>query len=138
MDRKRRFFIFFASAGLMCIFIYFTLAVRPDDPLGKWGQWLPSNKVKAMILDRETATGKVPKKINYSEQAKKVMNELHVSELEVSHNLRAASVKFSHEKTKPRETPKVYYLVEKINKISYFVVVQVYRQYSTISEFGKI
>ena len=96
MDRKRRFFIFFASAGLMCIFIYFTLAVRPDDPLGKWGQWLPSNKVKAMILDRETATGKVPKKINYSEQAKKVMNELHVSELEVSHNLRAASVKFSH------------------------------------------
>jgi hypothetical protein len=137
MNRKRRFFIFFASAGLMCIFIYFTLAVRPDDPLGKWGEWFPSNKVKAMILDRETATGVVPRRIYYSEEAKEIMSELNISELEVNHNLRDADVKFSHKKTLPRANPKVYYLVETINKVPYYVVVEVSKQYSTVAEFGK-
>jgi len=138
MNRKRRFFIFFASATLMSFFIYFSLAVRQDDPLKKWGQWMPSNKVKAMILDRETASGTVPRIIDFSEEAKYKMNVLNISELEVQHGLRDADVKFSHEKTKPRENPKKYYLTEKINKNSYFVVVEVSRQYSTVIEFGAL
>lgn len=118
------------------MFIYFTLAVRPDNPLKKWGQWFPGNKVKAMILDRETAAGSVPRRIYYSDQAKAKMDCLNISELEVQHNLRDAAVKFSHEKTKPREDPKKYYLTETINKVSYFVVVEVSKQYSTVAEFG--
>jgi hypothetical protein len=138
MNRKRRFFIFFASATLMSFFIYFSLAVRQDDPLKKWGQWMPSNKVKAMILDRETASGTVPRVIDFTEGAKTKMNSLNISELEVQHGLRDADVKFSHEKTKPRENPKKYYLTEEINKTPYFVVVEVSRQYSTVIEFGAL
>lgn len=138
MSKRRRFFIFFASAGLMCFFIYFSLSVRPDDPLKKWGQWLPSNKVKAMILDRETATGIVPRQVLYNDQAKKTMECLNVSELEVYHHLRDASVKFSHEKTKVRQKPKTYYLTEEINKKEYFVVVAVTQKYSTVTEFGML
>ena len=120
----------------MCFFIYFTLSMRPDNPLKKWGQWFPSNKVKAMILDRETATGVVPRKIYYSDSAKANMIALNISELEVRHNLRDAEVVFSHDKTKPREKPKKYYLIETINKKPFFVVVEVSRQYSTVAEFG--
>ncbi|MFT6715480.1 MAG: hypothetical protein ACJA0Q_000107 [Saprospiraceae bacterium] len=138
MNRKRRFFIFFASAGLMCFFIYFTLAVRQDDPLKKWGQWMPGNKVKAMILDRETASGTLPKRIYYNDQVKEKMERLNISALEIQHNLRDANVEFSHEKTKPRETPKRYYLIETINKTPYFVVVEVSKQHSTVIEFGKL
>jgi hypothetical protein len=122
----------------MSFFIYFTLAVRTDDPLKKWGQWFPGNKVKAMILDRETASGTVPRKIYYSEVAEKKMKCLNISTLEVQYNLRSADVEFSHDKTKPREKPKKYYLTESINKEKYYILVEVSRQYSTIADFGKV
>jgi len=138
MNKKRRFFIFFSSAGLMSLLIYFTLAVRTDDPLKKWGQWFPGNKVKAMILDRETASGTVPRKIYYSKIAERKMECLNISALEVLHNLRDADVEFSHKKTKPREKPKKYYLTESINKQKYYVLVEVSRQYSTVADFGKV
>jgi hypothetical protein len=138
MNKKRRFFIFFASAGIMCFFIYFTLAVRPDNPLKKWGQWLPNNKVITMILDRETAAGSVPRRIYYSDAAKVKMDCHNISELELLHNLRNGDVEFSHEKTKPRENPKKYYVIETINKADYYVVVGVSKQYSTVLEFGKL
>lgn len=123
----------------MSLFIFFSLSVRPDDPLKKWSQWFPSNKVKAMVLDREVATGEtVPKNIIYSDAASESLKCLSISELEVRHHLRDGDVQFSHEKTKTREKPKKYYIEETINKKQYFVVVEINQTHSFITEFGGV
>lgn len=139
MTRKRRFFIFFASAGAMLLFLLFSLSVRQDDPLKKWSQWLPGNKVKAMILDRENATGDVlAKNIIYSDSAKLSLEKFNISELEVRHGLREAEVVFSHELTAARENPKKYYLEFELLKTAYFAQIAVQQQYSEVLLFGKI
>ncbi len=139
MTKRRRFFIFFASAGLMSLFLLFSLSVRPDDPLKKWSQWLPSNKVKTMIMDRELATGTVvAKEMRYTEEALAVMECEQLSKLEVRHNLRDAEIFFSHEKTNAQATPKLYYLEETIHDKAYFAVVAATQNYSKVVEFGSL
>lgn len=137
MTRRRRFFIFFASAGIMSLFLFFSLSVRQDDPIKKWTQWLPANKVKSMILDRHTATGEMlAKNIIYTDVAKNSLKELNITELEVRHGLNEADVIFSHDLTKSRAKPKQYYLsFEYLNK-QYFAVIAVTEKYSNILQLG--
>ena len=139
MTKRRRFFTFFASAGLMSLFLLFSLSVRPDDPLKKWAQWLPSNKVKAMIMDRQLATGTiVAKEMRYSEEALAIIECSNLSKLEVRHNLRDADIFFTHEKTNAQATPKLYYLEETIHGKNYFAVIAATQNYSKVVEFGSL
>ena len=137
MSRRRRFFIFFASAGLMSAFIFFSLSVREDRPLDKWLQWLPENKIKAMILDQPLADGKmIPRAFEYTASADSAIAENGITRMEVRHYLRAGDVVLSHEKSLPRNTPKQYYIEEEINHKRFFVVIEVHRNYSLVTEFG--
>lgn len=139
MTRKRRFFIYFASFGMMSAFLLFTLSVRPDQPLKRWASWLPENKVIAMILELPSVTEKpLPKEVRFSDDALTSMKTEGITELEVYHNIREADVDFSHEKTKARATPKEYYLTEEINRSSYYIVVKLFPKYSEIIEFGSV
>ena len=121
----------------MFLFLLFSLSVRQDNPIKKWTQWLPGNKVKAMILDRYEATGgTLPKNIIYSEEAKLSLTELQLTELEVRHALNDADVNFSHEWTKAREKPKQYYLSFEYLKKEYFAVIAVNEKYSNVLKLG--
>ena len=123
----------------MFFFLFFTLSVREDQPLKKWSQWLPGNKVKSMILDRYTADGKtVNKNILFSDSTKIALKKLGLTELEVKFNLRDADVKFFHDKTQARKNPKTYYLTEEINQLNYYTVIEVEQSHSYVIEFGKL
>lgn len=122
----------------MFLFLLFTLSVREDKPLKKWLEWLPENKVKSMILDRQTFAGQVlPKAIIYSNSALIQLNNLGLSEMEVRYSLSDAEVCFSHVKTKARSTPKEYYLISSINRKEYYFLIAVHSQYSMIIELGE-
>lgn len=122
----------------MSLFLVFSLSVRQDDPIKKWTQWLPSNKVKSMILDRYDATGgTLAKNIIYTEKAKNSLIELNISELEVRHALQDADVEFSNDLTKARENPKQYYLSFEYLKENYFAVIAVNETYSEVIQLGK-
>lgn len=139
MSQRKRFFIFFASAVLMFLFLYFSLSVREDQPLKKWGQWLPGNKVKSLILDRYTATGQViAKNILFSDAAKLNVKKAALTELEVKHALRDADVEFSHPKTQARKKPKTYYLEVEILEKMYGTVIEVDDLQSYVLEFAPI
>ncbi len=139
MNKRKRFFIFFTAAGIMFFFLYFTLSVREDQPLKKWGMWLPENKVISMIMDRYTADGNiVNKNILFSDPAKIAVKNAGLTELEVKHNLRDADVHFFHDKTQARKKPKTYYLTEEINQQEYSVLIEVTETHSYVTEFGKL
>ncbi len=138
MTKGRRFFIFFSSAGIMTLFLIFTLSVREDKPLDKYMEWLPNNRVLSMILERTDAQNKVyPKHVEFLDSTVNAIDEFGITQLEVLHALKDGNVEFSHDRTKPRQSPKEYYVLVEINDIEYFVMARVFVGRSEIFEIGK-
>lgn len=138
MTKGRRFFIFFSSAGIMTLFLIFTLSVREDKPLDKYMEWLPNNRVLSMILERTDAQNKVyPKHVEFLDSTVNAIDEFGITQLEVLHALKEGNVEFSHDRTKPRQSPKEYYVLVEINDIEYFVMARVFVGRSEIFEIGK-
>lgn len=139
MTKGRRFFIFFSSAGIMTLFLIFTLSVREDKPLKKYMEWLPNNRVLSMILERTDAQNKVyPKHIEFLDSANQAIQTHNVTELEVIHALKDGDVEFSHDRTKPRINPKEYYILIEINGEEYYTLARVFTGRSEIFQFGKV
>lgn len=92
-----------------------------------------------MILDHPTASGQIlARPFKYSPEADSALSDLKVNKVEVRHYLRDGNVVLSHDKTKPRENPKQYYIEEEINRKDYFVVVAIYPSYTLVKEFGAL
>ncbi len=139
MTKGRRFFIFFSSAGIMTLFLIFTLSVREDKPLDKYMEWLPNNRVLSMILERTDAQNKVyPKHVEFLDSTVNAIDEFGITQLEILHALKDGNVEFSHDRTKPRQSPKEYYVLLEINDIEYFVMARVFVGRSEIFEIGKV
>lgn len=138
MNRTRRFAIFFAAAATMTVLLLLTRSAAVDDTESKGWAWLPGNRVISSVLERIDAQGKAhPKVIKFTAYADSSMKALGVTRLEVIHNLRDGDVEFSHDKSKPRNNPKRYYISEEILGVTYFVVAEIQRTHTEIIEFGK-
>lgn len=139
MTKGRRFFIFFSSAGIMTAFLLFTLSVRQDKPLEKYMDWFPNDRVISMITERTNAQNKVfPKRVDFIGSAVTALETFELTKLEVLHALKDGDVEFSHDRTKPRETPRQYYVIIQINDVEYALIAKVQTGYSEISELMKI
>lgn len=139
MSKRRRFFIFLSSAGIMTFFLFFTLSVREDKPLDKYMEWLPNTRVISMILERKDAQRKVyPKKVDFTTQATQKIAQFDLTKLEVLHSLQEGDVEFFHDSTFARQKPKQYYVLVEINDKDYFTIAQVHQGYSEIVNFGKV
>ena len=122
----------------MTLFLIFTLSVREDKPLDKYMEWLPNNRVLSMILERTDAQNKVyPKHVEFLDSTVNAIDEFGITQLEVLHALKEGNVEFSHDRTKPRQSPKEYYVLVEINDIEYFVMARVFVGRSEIFEIGK-
>lgn len=138
MDRKRRFFIFLSSAGLMSIFLLFTLSFRQDNPLKAWFAWLPEPRVISMITEHVSADGeRRPKVISFSDDAKKALDEYSLTELEVIHSIRDADVLFSHDSTLVNENPKKYVVQIEVDLTPYYLQVQLEKRYTLVNYLSK-
>lgn len=123
----------------MTLFLIFTLSVREDKPLDKYMEWLPNNRVLSMILERTDAQNKVyPKHVEFLDSTVNAIDEFGITQLEILHALKDGNVEFSHDKTKPRQSPKEYYVLVEINDIEYFVMARVFVGRSEIFEIGKV
>lgn len=139
MTKGRRFFIFFSSAGIMTLFLIFTLSVREDKPLEKYSEWLPNNRVISMILERKGAQNKVyPKQIEFLDSAIQAADKYGITQLEITHALKEGDVEFSHARSKPRQNPKEYYVLLEINGEEYFTLARIFTGRSELFQFGKV
>ena len=92
-----------------------------------------------MILDQPLADGKViPRAFEFTAAADSSIQANGVTQMEVRHYLREGDVVLSHPKSFPRNTPKQYYITQEINRGNYFVVVEVHKNYSLVTEFGPL
>lgn len=122
----------------MTAFLLFTLSVRKDKPLEKYMNWLPNPKVISMLTEIRNAQNKVyPKKIEFIDSVLTKLNKLQITELEVKHALRDGDVEFSHDLSKPRASPKQYYVLIEINNLEYFLVARSYIGRTEIFLLGK-
>lgn len=139
MTKKRRFFIFFSSFGIMTLFLIFTLAQRSDNPFQKYMEWTPNNKVISMILERKGVNNEsYPKKIYINNNVLSSLKGLNLTELDLKHAIKNGDVEFSHDSTFAQAKPKQYYILLDINEETYFTIVKIKSQYSTITNFGKV
>lgn len=137
MNKRRRFVVFFASAGLMSVFIFFTLSYRQDKPLNKWIEWLPGNRVESMITEIDLADGKkLNKRITIEDNLQCDLDCYSITLLEISQSFKDLDVYFSHDLTLPREKIKQYVVSSEVNLQEYFFVVEVYPGYSNITKIG--
>lgn len=91
-----------------------------------------------MILERTDAQNKVyPKHVEFLDSTVNAIDEFGITQLEVLHALKDGNVEFSHDRTKPRQSPKEYYVLVEINDIEYFVMARVFVGRSEIFEIGK-
>lgn len=138
MERKKRFFLFFSSAGLMTVFIIFTLSFRDDNPLEAWLGWLPERRVLTMVNEHVLADGKrKPKAIEYSPIAECALKAYNLSPLEISHALKKGDVFFRHDSTFVQEKPKKYVLEIEVDFQPYFVQVHIERAYTLVNYLSK-
>lgn len=138
MSTRRRFFIFGMSTLLMSVFIYFTLNSREDKPLDKWVQWMPSNRVVAMLTSIELADGKtIQKPLQLDSNLTKTIQCYGITELEISRALPKADVYFSHDLTKPRQKNKQYVISSEINLEEYYFLAEIRNSHTFIKKISK-
>ena len=137
MTKRRRFAVFFASAGLMSVFIFFTLSYRQDKPLDKWIEWLPGNRVQSMITNIDLADGKkLSKKIIVSDSIQCQLKCFNITGLEIAQSFKDLEVYFSHDLTTPRENVKKYVISSEINLEEFFFVVEIYPGYTNVTKIA--
>ncbi len=128
MTRKRRFIIFFTTAGITSIFIVFSLMVREDDPLNNNAvSWLPGNRVKSAIMES---------KLSLSDSVQCLAACHNTSKIQITKGIYDGDVEFNHERTNVHKAPKTYYIEIPLNNKNYFVTVDVRPSSTTVTDFG--
>jgi len=92
MKKSRRYLLFGFGIALGCMLVYFTLIKGKNR-----AYWLPSNRVKEMILTS---------KITYADQVKCLMDCKNISESGMTELIRSGDVNFQESDT--RKTPPSY------------------------------
>lgn len=121
MTRKRRFTIFFLSAGFMSIFILFSLSGRQDGNIPKMIKYLfPSSRAKEALLNTEV------QEIIFSSQALCHLKCLGISSNHLLQSLHEnGDVDLMNDKTDVHKNPKVYYIEVEIDTKTYYVLAHV-------------
>jgi hypothetical protein len=128
MTRKRRFIIFFTSAGITSIFITFSLMQREDDPLNNNAvSWLPGNRVKSAIMES---------KISLSDSVQCIATCHNTSKIQITKGIHDGDVEFNHDRTNVHKAPKTYYIEIPLNNKEYFVLVDVRTATTVVTDFG--
>jgi len=137
MTKSKRFFIFFASAGVMSFFLFFTLSVREDKPLEKYTDWMPGNRVVSMMLSRKGVDGeRLAKKIDLLKSVPDSLEANGITRLELLHALKSGDVNLFHHLTFPKSQPKTYYVDIEIDDKKYGIVALISTGYTEIVSFG--
>lgn len=132
MTRKRRFFIFFMSAGLMSILLFISLLFRNDDPLHNTAvSWLPENRVKGFILAKEN-------KLDFTDSVECLINCHQLSKQGVVDGIADGDVEFSHDFTNVDKAPKTYYISFEAGTKSYYVLVDMMNERSVIKDLSLV
>jgi hypothetical protein len=132
MTRKRRFFIFFMSAGLMSILLFISLLFRNDDPLNNTAvSWLPENRVKGFILAKEN-------KLDFTDSVECLIECHQLSKQIIVDGIADGDVEFSHDLTNVDKSPKTYYISFEAGTKSYYVLVDMMNESSVIKDLSLV
>lgn len=137
MTKGKRFFIFLSSAGIMTLFLLFTLSVRQDKPFEKYMEWTPGNRVISLVTEMKDAEGNSRQKsIDLMEGVQDSLTQHLISKEELIHSINKADIEFFHQLTLPRQRPKQYYALVEIHDVEYGVLLHTNTKYSEIVGFG--
>ncbi|MCX6180672.1 MAG: hypothetical protein NT150_01915 [Bacteroidetes bacterium] len=118
MTRKRRFTIFFLSAGFMSVFILFSLSGRQDGNIPKMVKNLfPASRAKEALLNTEV------QEIIISTQALCHLKCFGITDNQLRDALQDnGDVDLMNDKTDVHKNPKVYFIEVEIGSKTYYVL----------------